>query len=153
MNKLLIAVLLTSSLTANANPWDTDLNSLRLDLTIQDGNNVLMLFNTMSQVQDVLTNDINASVEGLRVDVNDALNSLGSTIETELNNQRNAINAGAAASLAAANAIRSNNGLRAGVGYYNDEAALAIGGRFNSLTTTLTIDTGDNISAGIGFDL
>lgn len=141
MNKLLTAVLLTSSLTANANPWDNDLNSLRLDLTIQDGNNVLMLFDTMSQMQG-----------GLRIDINDAVTVLQDDINRELNNQRDAINAGAAASLAAANAIRSNNGLRAGVGYYNDEAALAIGGRFNSLTTTLTIDTGDNISAGIGFD-
>tara|TARA_R110002012_G_scaffold126080_2_gene277764 strand:- start:938 stop:1366 length:429 start_codon:yes stop_codon:yes gene_type:complete len=141
MNKLLTAVLLTSSLTANANPWDSDLNSLRLDLTIQDGNNVLMLFDTMSQMQG-----------GLRVDISDAVTALQDDINLELNNQRDAINAGAAASLAAANAIRSDNGLRAGVGYYNDEAALSIGGRFNSLTTTLTIDTGDNISAGIGFD-
>jgi len=141
MNKLLTAVLLTSSLTANADPWDTDLNSLRLDLTIQDGNNVLMLFDTMSQMQG-----------GLRVDISDAVTALQDDINIELNNQRDAINAGAAASLAAANAIRSDNGLRAGVGYYNDEAALSIGGRFNSLTTTLTIDTGDNISAGIGFD-
>lgn len=141
MNKLLTAVLLTSSLTANANPWDNDLNSLRLDLTIQDGNNVLMLFDTMSQIQG-----------GLRVDTSDAVTALQDDINLELNNQRGAINAGAAASLAAANAIRSDNGLRAGVGYYNDEAALSIGGRFNSLTTTLTIDTGDNISAGIGFD-
>lgn len=141
MNKLLTAVLLTSSLTANANPWDSDLNSLRLDLTIQDGNNVLMLFDTMSQMQG-----------GLRVNINDAVTALQNDINIELKNQRDAINAGAAASLAAANAIRSDNGLRAGVGYYNDEAALSIGGRFNSLTTTLTIDTGDNISAGIGFD-
>lgn len=141
MNKLLTAVLLTSSLTANANPWDSDLNSLRLDLTIQDGNNVLMLFDTMSQMQG-----------GLRVNINDAMTALQNDINIELKNQRDAINAGAAASLAAANAIRSDNGLRAGVGYYNDEAALSIGGRFNSLTTTLTIDTGDNISAGIGFD-
>jgi len=141
MNKLLTVVLLTSSLTANANPWDNDLNSLRLNLTIQDGNNVLMLFDTMSQMQG-----------GLRVNISDAVTALQDDINLELNNQRDAINAGAAASLAAANAIRSDNGLRAGVGYYNDEAALSIGGRFNSLTTTLTIDTGDNISAGIGFD-
>ena len=141
MNKLLTAVLLTSSLTANANPWDSDLNSLRLDLTIQDGNNVLMLFNTMSQVQG-----------GLRVDINDAVIALQDDINLELDNQRDSINAGAAASLAAANAIRSDNGLRTGVGYYNDEAALSIGGRFNSLTATLTIDTANNIGAGIGFD-
>ena len=63
------------------------------------------------------------------------------------------LRSGIAASLATAHAIRSDDGFRVGVGYYENEHALSIGGRSGTKTFTLTFDSQDTISAGFGFDL
>ena len=63
------------------------------------------------------------------------------------------LRSGIAASLATTHAIRSDDGFRVGIGYYEDEHALSIGGRSGSKTFTLTFDSQDTISAGFGFDL
>ena len=63
------------------------------------------------------------------------------------------LHAASAASIAAANSIRPDNGMRFSIGYYNYESAFSLGGRHDDFTFTVTIDTASNVGAGIGFDL
>jgi hypothetical protein len=230
---LALSIMALSSTVMASDPWDQDLQDLHDKLNIDDGNNVLMLFDvisaTRSQLQwerDNLHNQVSQRVDGhdqdisfiigrvqnhanglysntnaidvLRVDTdkntsdiinldiaaynsrvydryldgevqrieyelnseiqrvesefNSAVQQVQSEFERQMNEQEKRFNAGTAASIAAANAIRTDNGLRAAVGYFNDEAALSLGGRHNSATFTLTIDTAENVGAGIGFN-
>jgi hypothetical protein len=230
---LALSIMAVSSTVMASDPWDQDLQDLHNKLNIDDGNNVLMLFDVISatrnQLQferDNLHNQVSQRVDGhdqdisiisgrvqnnangitdngnaidvLRVDTdkntsdiinldiaaynsrvydryldgevqriesefnseiqrvesefNSAVQQVQSEFERQINEQEKRFNAGTAASIAAANAIRTDNGLRAAVGYFNDEAALSLGGRHNSATFTLTIDTAENVGAGIGFN-
>lgn len=234
MKKTILALsIMASSGVMAADPWDQDLQDLHNKLNIDDGNNVLMLFDTIGQVRDRLvserdslnsqlnqrvdgndqkietnrlniqdnrtfvdwnsiridsmqvqmdknTSDIinldiaasngqiydryldgevqriesefNSEIQRVESEFNSSIQQVQSEFERQINEQEKRFNAGTAASIAAANAIRTDNGLRAAVGYFNDEAALSLGGRHNSATFTLTIDTAENVGAGIGFN-
>ena len=241
MKKTILALsIMASSGVMASDPWDQDLQDLHDKLNIDDGNNVLMLFDVIaatraqqkwerdnlhsqvsqrldghdqdisintrrvqnnsngvtingnavnsnsrriaaSQVQidkntsDIINLDIaaynsnvydryldgevqrvesefNSEIQRVESEFNSAVQQVQSEFERQINEQEKRFNAGTAASIAAANAIRTDNGLRAAVGYFNDEAALSLGGRHNSATFTLTIDTAENVGAGIGFN-
>lgn len=63
------------------------------------------------------------------------------------------LRAGIAGALASSHAIRSNDGLRVGVGLYRDQAAVAIGGRKDDKTFTFSIDSRKKVAVGFGMDL
>lgn len=234
MKKTILALsIMASSGVMAADPWDQDLQDLHDKLNIDDGNNVLMLFDVISQTRaqlefkrenrhsqaiarvdasdqnietnrldivdnrmfidfnsnrldvmqvqvdentyDIMNLDIaayngqiydryldgevqrleaefNSEIQRVESEFNSSIQQVQSEFERQINEQEKRFNAGTAASIAAANAIRTDNGLRAAVGYFNDEAALSLGGRHNSATFTLTIDTAENVGAGIGFN-
>ena len=99
-----------------------------------------------------IESEFNSEIQRVESEFNSSIQQVQSEFERQINEQEKRFNAGTAASIAAANAIRTDNGLRAAVGYFNDEAALSLGGRHNSATFTLTIDTAENVGAGIGFN-
>ena len=60
---------------------------------------------------------------------------------------------GIAAALASSHAMRSDDGLRVGVGAYHGQAAVALGGRKDDKTFTFSVTSRKQISVGFGMDL
>ncbi|GEM_PF-5742563 len=167
---LALSILTLSSSVLAADPWDQDLQDLHDKLNIDDGNNVLMLFNvigqTRSQLQyitflnidrldlriDQLSSDFQAQVDAQQSMFDSTIAQVESDFESLVNKQEKLFNAGTAASIAASNAIRGTNGFRGAVGYYNGEAAVALGARYESATVTITFDTAENAGVGVGFN-
>jgi autotransporter adhesin len=63
------------------------------------------------------------------------------------------LSSGIAGAIASTHAIRNTEGLRLGIGAYNGQKAIALGGRIKDKTFTFTIDSQSKVSLGFGLDL
>jgi hypothetical protein len=154
----------------NANRVDIDANRVDIDANSTDitTNRNAIVSNTRSIVRvdgasiardNVIRNT--ASRNEMESIARDAQLAANISVNTQSISQLNykvkemgySLSSGIAGALASTHAIRSTEGLRLGVGAYNGEQAVALGGRIKDKTFTFAIDSQKKVSFGFGLDL